>query len=253
MFMKKIFSFKWFITFLIIIWIGYWVYKWYINTINQNTTLTINATIKKWSINDSISSIWTADLINDQKIRFNQNGTISAIHVKQWDTVKKWKLLVELDKTDLNNSIKQAQVGLNDAKIKLQQDLNPAQQKDILNAQSSIDNSSSAILKSGTDIQSAQSTLDTLKQQKNNDINNLQDQIKAQQDAIDNDNEQLKLANDSLWIITKQEWQNIFMTRSFDSLIYRFISTFQYWCKPRNFFNIFFSSNKIHSFFHWIS
>lgn len=198
----KYFTFGKIITFLVVAWGWYWIYHSYVNPVSQNTVLTLNATAKIWSISDSISAIWSANLIYDQKIRFNQNGTISAIHFKEGDQVKKWQIIAELDKTDLNNSIKQAQIGLNDANVKLQTDLEPPQQKDVLNSQSSIS-------KTQTDLQAAQNNLASLQQQKTNALIDLGNQIKAKQDAIASQKQQLVLAQNAADLLSKQWSQNV--------------------------------------------
>ncbi len=191
------------LTLVVIATIGYWIYYSVSNKKTTTTSVTLTWSVRVWNIEDSIDVIWTAKLINEQKIRFNQLWRVTNIHFKEWDKVKKWQIIAELDKTDLINSLKQAEISLNNSKIALATDLKPAEEKDKLKYENDLS-------KSKNDIESSKLQTSNLEIEMNNKISDLENQIKAKELDIENKKNNLILAKSNLDLTMKQEWKNIF-------------------------------------------
>lgn len=75
--------FKQLITILVLCGVGYGVYAYFFKAAPTTTRITLTQTVKLGSIENSINTIGTANLINEQKIRFNQLGKVSGLSVKE--------------------------------------------------------------------------------------------------------------------------------------------------------------------------
>ncbi len=116
--------------------------------------------------------------------------------------MKQGQIIAELDSTDALNQIKQANISLNDSKIKLAQDLEPAEQKDVLSARATVD-------KWQSDIELAKTTLENLKIEINNKLADLQNQIGTKQSDIISKTNSLTLAQSQMEVLIKQEGKNV--------------------------------------------
>ncbi|EKE28725.1 MAG: hypothetical protein ACD_3C00025G0014 [uncultured bacterium (gcode 4)] len=200
--MKKIFTFKKIITLAVIVLIGYFSYNHFFPKTAKSTFVTLKAQVRKWDIEDSVQVIWTSQVVNQQKLVFSQNWTVAKVHVKEWDSIKKWQLLAELDKTDVQNSISQSQVSLSNAKIKLDQLLNPPEQKDIIKSQNDIDSTAA-------NLSSANSSLENLLTDRDNKLTDIQNQLEAKKGELANKKSDLALAQNDLDTLIKQESLNV--------------------------------------------
>jgi neutral trehalase len=91
---------------------------------------------------------------------------------------------------------------LNNAKIKLAQDLKPVEKKDILNAENNV-------LKSENDFINAEANLINLQKERDNKIFDLQNQIDAQEFEIESKENQLELAKNEFKLLIEQEEKNL--------------------------------------------
>lgn len=181
--MKKFLSVKKVIYFLVITGILYSIYSYYFNSTVKTTTITKEYTVGTGSIENAIKVTGQASLVDEQKLKFNQVGTVAKVYFKDGSKVKKWALIAELDKEDVNNTIKQAELSLNDAQIKLQDLLNWPEYKDILNSENSVTTSENKIL-------TLQNDLDNLKRDKENKAKDYNNQIiQKQNDIVSNQND----------------------------------------------------------------
>ncbi len=101
---------------------GFYIYKKFfwskdenIKSISPETFYTVWT----WNITSSIKVSWDTNLLNEQKLKFNNDWSIIWVYVKQWQSVKKDDILAELDKWELNNELKEANIRLDNAKISL--------------------------------------------------------------------------------------------------------------------------------------
>ncbi len=93
--------------------------------------------VSRGDINETIKVSGRAELINEQALRFNLTGSVSNVHVSEGDEVGKDQLIMELDKTDLNNEIKQAEISLSNSEITLENLRKGNSEAEILKAQNS--------------------------------------------------------------------------------------------------------------------
>lgn len=94
-------------------------------------------TADKRDITLATKALGTVTLANEQQMRFNVQGKVENVLVKTGDLVKRDDLLAELDKTDPNADIRQAQLSVNDAYLQLQ-DLKASKEQTLLSAQNNV-------------------------------------------------------------------------------------------------------------------
>lgn len=181
--------------FYLIFWIvvGSWWYYYLFQKQTASTTTTSSTSIEvvwTWSLSETIDVVWTSELVDEQSLSFNQAWTVVAVYFKAWDTVKKWDIIAELDNTDWENSVKQAELSLEDAKIALTQLYDTADESQILQSKKTIESTQNSI-----DI--AKQELETLKQTQTNTLSSLQKDI-------DNAKSDLEISKKSLEVSKKE-------------------------------------------------
>ncbi len=199
--MKKYLSVKKIIIFVIIVWIWYSIYSYYFSSNTKTVTITKEYKVSTWSIENSIKITWKAAIVDEQTLKFNQVGKVAKLYFKNWDSVKKWQLIAELNKEDINSTIKQAELSLSDAKIKLADLLNWPQYKDILNWENNVKTAENKILTLQNDLSILQNnTIPQYQDKYQNDMRDFDNQITLKENAIKNNendikNSELKLIN----------------------------------------------------------
>jgi len=112
---------------LVIIWgVSYWGYYYKYKLNNTDTEVVwkdVYHTAWTWDLVSSIKVLWETSLLQEQYLNFNNEWTIAWVYVKQWQKVKAWDLLAELDKWQLKNELKEANIKLENSKITLQKTL----------------------------------------------------------------------------------------------------------------------------------
>ena len=91
---------------------SYYLYQQFWGTNSNNDMATIGstvATVTKGRLDDGIDVTGKAELANEQKLRFGQNGKIAEIYTKVGDTVEKDQVLASLDKREFFQELAQAQ------------------------------------------------------------------------------------------------------------------------------------------------
>ena len=109
------------------------------------------AAVVKGSIAKSITDSGTAQFQYDQKLRFYQSGTITGVHVKAGDTVKRGDVIAQLDDSTLQNNINKSQIDIQNARL------------DLVTTQYSVE--ASTLLKAQDTVTQAEKTLDASKDQ----------------------------------------------------------------------------------------
>ncbi len=69
------------------------------------------------SIANTLQVLWTTNLVTSQTLTFWAGGRVQKIYVKQWDTVKKWQVLAEIDRRDADNEIRAQELSIQSAQI----------------------------------------------------------------------------------------------------------------------------------------
>ena len=118
---------------------GYYAYTAFFAPASTTTSQTgAVTTVSTGTIRDTIKGLGKVTLVNDQSIAFNMAGTISDVYVKEGDKVTRGQLLAQIDETDINNQIKQAEINLSSAQLTYQELIAGNQQSDILKAQNTV-------------------------------------------------------------------------------------------------------------------
>lgn len=121
------------------VWSGFIFNIWWKEEIRENVTTYV---VSSWTIINSIKSYWSAELVDEQQLRFNQQGEVTAVYFKNWDAVKKWDIIAELDKTSVENNIIQSEINLQNAKLQLDETLNgDNREAQILQAENNLEQS----------------------------------------------------------------------------------------------------------------
>ena len=76
--------------------------------------------------------------MDEQELRFNQAGKITAVYFQDGDTISKGDTIAELDKTDVLNEIRQAEISLSNSQLSLQELIDGDTELSILKAENSI-------------------------------------------------------------------------------------------------------------------
>ena len=193
-FVKKLF------TGAIIIGLIYGGYAYFFKKSTTNTAFTtVTTTVRKGNIENSVQVIGVSALVYEQKMQFSQAGKVAKILFKEGDVVKKWQIMAELDTTDVQSDIKQWQVSLNNAQVRLAQTIKWPTDKDLLNAQNSITSAQSKI----TTLENDRVNIFRDKANKQTDYNN---QIIAKQNDIKS--KQAQLINAQNVLITLEKTQD---------------------------------------------
>jgi multidrug resistance efflux pump len=79
--------------------------------------------------------------VDEQKIRFNQQGEVTAVYFKKGDEVKKGDIIAELDQSSVESSILQAEINLQNAQLQLDETVNGDRSAQILQAQNNLEQS----------------------------------------------------------------------------------------------------------------
>ncbi|MDD2565731.1 MAG: efflux RND transporter periplasmic adaptor subunit [Candidatus Gracilibacteria bacterium] len=177
--------------YIIIVGIGYSIYSYYFSTTSKTITVNKEYTVSTGSIENSIKVTGNAALVDEQTLKFNQIGTVTKLYFKDGSSVKKGQLIAELDKVDINNTIKQAELSLSDAQIKLADLLNGPEYKDILNSENNVTIAENKI-------PSLQNDLNNLVADKANKMKDYDSQIVQKKLAIENNAQDIANKESSL-------------------------------------------------------
>ncbi len=98
-------------------------------------------TVATGNIQNTIEAYGSIELVDEQKIRFNQQWDVTAVYFRKGDTVKKWDVIAELDQSSVESNILQAEIGLENAKLQLDETLNGDRSAQILQAENNLEQS----------------------------------------------------------------------------------------------------------------
>ena len=100
---------------------GIWAYQHF--TAKPASASVILGKVQKGDVRKVITATGTVNYQQAIPLTFQQAGKLTALHVKAGDPVKQGQVLAELDSSDLENAVKQAQANVLSAQAKLQQTL----------------------------------------------------------------------------------------------------------------------------------
>ncbi len=137
----KIFTYQNLIKKYFIIGIVAWLLLgWRIQSRGSSTTTSVSEyTVTTGDIQNTIDAYGSINLVDEQAIRFNQQGNVTAVYFKKWDQVKKGDIIAELDPSSVQSDILQAELSLENAKLQLDETVNGDRSAQILQAQNNLD------------------------------------------------------------------------------------------------------------------
>lgn len=192
--MKNKFYFKYFLLWLIIILVfNYKLFFWTKKSEEDKQVKTALA-LEVWNIKESIEVVGNVELVDEQQLGFNIAWTVTRVNFKAWDTVKKGEIIAEIDNTDALNTIKDAQISLDNAKISLSQLYDTPDESKIMSSKNSITNAENSL-------NSVTKELENLKISQEN-------AIKKQSEDIENSKKELQSSKNSL-SLAKTELENL--------------------------------------------
>lgn len=124
---------------LILSYIGYVYYQKTQNKVQIENPLSF-VEVFSWDLVDSISVVWKTNILNEQKLKFNQWWTVKSVYVQVWQNVKQWDLLAQLDNSEVLNEISDAQIKLENSQIELEKLIDRTNNIDKLKALNMLEN-----------------------------------------------------------------------------------------------------------------
>jgi len=158
---------------------------------NQTTNNFKTFRVHKSDINKTIKVLGKAELVDEQKLRFNQTGKIITVNFKDGDEIKKDQIIAELDKSELYNEIRQAEISLQNSRLSLQELLKGNTKAEILRAQNSVIDTQKKI-----DI--AEKNLAVIKKDEQNTLQELENEIVMAEKDVTDKKQSLKTAQSEL-------------------------------------------------------
>lgn len=194
------FSLKYFLLWLIIILgINYKTF-YQASEYESSSSGTTTEIVATWSIKNVIEVVWEAELVDEQSLQFTKEWTITKVNFKAGDSIKKWDIIAELDSSDAYDSIDEALISLDNAKISYEQLFDEADKTQILQAQNSITTAENNYI-------IAKKELENLKNTQANSIENLEKNIETAKKELESAVSSMELAKKELET-TKKEQSN---------------------------------------------
>ncbi|MDP5039075.1 MAG: efflux RND transporter periplasmic adaptor subunit [Candidatus Gracilibacteria bacterium] len=189
------------IGYLLIILINYYLNNNDKNNIISNIS-TSKTTVEIGDITSSIETSGSAILANEQAISFNQIGKVTNVYFKEGDSIKSGEVIAKLDDTDGQNSIKQSQISLENAKISLNALYEEIDESKILSANNSIENTKKSI-------EIAKKELINLETNKKNGLIDIENNISNLKKELINLEESLSQSENELELLIKSNSNNL--------------------------------------------
>lgn len=211
--MKKILSYFSLTYFLIgvIFWSGGYYYFSFssssaIKSQTNTQTNSKNTKVATGSIVESIEVIWSAELVDEQELKFTKTGKVTQVFVKEWDNVKEWQTLAELDNSQALIAIEQQKINVENAKIKLTQLYEWVDESKKMDALQNIENTK-------TSLSLAEKELEILKVTHKNALDSAQKNIDFKKEDISQIEKSLQDEQKNLEQTKKEQQNNLSTTQ----------------------------------------
>ncbi len=210
--------------FIIWIWAGsFWYYYVFIKQSSEVQTSASSSTseiVASWSLSQSITVVWNAELTDEQQLKFNKTGKVTAVYIKEWDSVKKDDLIAELDKSQALINIEQQQLNIENAKLKLQDLYKPLDASKIMEYEKNISQAED-------NIEVAKKELDLLLKTQETSTQNIEKNIEYKKKDIEILEKSLVDAQESYQVTLKEQQKSLINTEieiqnTFDTLLLDF-------------------------------
>ena len=189
--LKKIKFFYIGFSLIIIIFSFYHVFVNNKNSVENNSMNIKTISVSKGNIRKTIKVLGQAELVDEQKLRFNQVGKVTAVHFQDGDQVKQDQIIAELDKTEVFNEIRQAEISLENSRLSLQELLKGNTETQILKAKNSLSETKQKI-----DV--AKKNLVIIKKDEKSTLEELQNEIDMAKKEVSDKEKSLKTAQKDL-------------------------------------------------------
>lgn len=198
--MKFHFSFKYFLLGLVIVLAtNYQSFVWEkTNNDEKQTTWENILSVEVGDIKNSIEAVWNAELVDEQSLSFNKAWTITAVYFKAWESIKKWDIIAEIDSSDAYNSIEDAEISLENAKINLKELYEWADESQILQLKNSITSAENALI-------TAEKEFENIKISQKNSLDEMLENIETSKKELENSEANLELAKKELETQKKEQ------------------------------------------------
>lgn len=197
--MKFNFYLKYFLAwFVLIILINYWTFYNPNTKIDNNLSTSTTTKVELWDIKNSIEVVWSAELVDEQSLTFNKEGTITKVNFKAWDSIKKWEIIAEIDDSDVYDSIDDAKINLENAKINLAQLYEWADESQILQSKNSITTAQNNLI-------IAQKEFENLKVTQQNTLDKSLENINTSKKELESSKNNLELSKKDFELLIKQK------------------------------------------------
>lgn len=212
--------------FYLMLWVwfwGGWYYYFFIKQSSEVKSWVSSSTyeiVASWSLSQSITVVWNAELTDEQQLKFNKTGKVTAVYIKEWDSVKKDDLIAELDKSQALINIEQQQLNIENAKLKLQDLYKPLDASKIMEYEKNISQAED-------NIEVAKKELDLLLKTQETSIQNLEKNIEYKKKDIEILEKSLLDAQESYDVTIKEQQKSLTNTEieiqnTFDMLLLDF-------------------------------
>lgn len=212
--------------FYLMLWVwfwGGWYYYFFIKQSSEVKSWVSSSTyeiVASWSLSQSITVVWNAELTDEQQLKFNKTGKVTAVYIKEWDSVKKDDLIAELDKSQALINIEQQQLNIENAKLKLQDLYKPLDASKIMEYEKNISQAED-------NIEVAKKELDLLLKTQETSIQNLEKNIEYKKKDIEILEKSLLDAQESYDVTIKEQQKSLTNTEieiqnTFDTLLLDF-------------------------------
>ena len=108
------------VVFLIIAWVLYKWQPWVDKTPQTKVFYDMESIVWTWTLENSLTLQWTTQFADSQQLTFMTQWKVTAVYVKVWDQVKKDQVLAKISTDDLDNTVAQAKLDIENQQNTLQ-------------------------------------------------------------------------------------------------------------------------------------
>ena len=117
---QQLLKYKWLILVIVIFIVGFGIFSWRNAISNNNSLKYVIAEVKKDSINTSVSGTGQVAALQQIDLKLKASGDVVYIGVKNNQEVPAGTLILQLDSTDAQQAVKDAERSVENSKLDLQ-------------------------------------------------------------------------------------------------------------------------------------
>ena len=202
---------------LIIIFVWYFSYSYFLWNKTPELVKEIKTfSVTNWDLKTSIFWDWKVLYKQDYNLNFPITWTLEYLNFKEWDLVKAWDIIANIDSTYLEFDVDSKEIAVKKAQADLEAKKNQYSSSDIKLSQEQLDsvkvNLDNIKLAWEIEISNAKSTLETAKLNYNSSLSSIDDfttlatnEVSNAEIALESAQKDLESARSNLILIEKQE------------------------------------------------